>query len=249
MSYRFNDKHDKIRLSKIGEVKIRYHREIEGKIKTLTIVRQGNKWFACFSCVVEERPLPQNNEIIAINRGIRAFLTDREGNIVENPRLFVKSEERLAELQRVLARRVKGSNRWKEIKAQINNLHKKIANQRRYFHHTVSTEMIRNYGKILTEDFNTAKMLEEKKISKDISDAGWRQFNDMLEYKGKLYGREVILVDPAYISQICINCGNVAKKHGATYKCDKCKIQLNIDVNAAENVFRRANIMASASPA
>ncbi len=126
----------KIALPKIGHIKIKLHREIQGKIKTCTIKRDGEHWYACFSCEVEaQTKLPYTDDVIGIDLGLLHFATLNTGDTIENPRYARKGAEKLAKAQRALARKKRGSNRRKKAVGRVSRCHRKVRNQRQDFLH------------------------------------------------------------------------------------------------------------------
>lgn len=226
----------------IGSVKIKFHRPLEGRVKTATIKREGEHWYIVFVCEVEPRPLPPNDQAIGIDLGTNPhFLVTSEGEMVEAPRYFQKAQERLAKAQRELSRKKKGSNRRKKARLKVAKLHRKIANQRRDFHHKLARRLVNAYGTIVHEDLNILA-LSRSYVAKGIHDAGWAQFLAILAYKAAEAGRRVIKVDPKYTSQDCPVCGHREKKPlwVRVYTCPQCGTLLHRDVAAAQNILAKA---------
>lgn len=226
----------------IGSVKIKFHRPLEGRVKTATIKREGEHWYIVFVCEVEPRPLPPNDQAIGIDLGTNPhFLVTSEGEMVEAPRYFQKAQERLAKAQRELSRKKKGSNRRKKARLKVAKLHRKIANQRRDFHHKLARRLVNAYGTIVHEDLNILA-LSRSYVAKGIHDAGWAQFLAILAYKAAEAGRRVIKVDPKYTSQDCPVCGHREKKPlwVRAYTCPQCGTLLHRDVAAAQNILAKA---------
>jgi putative transposase len=227
---------NKLKLSKIGLMNIKLHREIEGRIKTLTIKRTcTNKWFACFS-VEKEIEVKQRDmdKCIGIDVGLTSFYADSEGNKIDNPRWFRRSEERLAFLQRQHSKKIKGSNNRKKSRFKIAKLHEKVVNQRNDFLHKQSRKLTDDYSLIAVEKLSIKNMLNNRYLAKSIGDAGWRKFLQFLSYKAEEAGGRIVEVDARGTSQHCI-CGNIVKKSLAVraHKCHKCGRDLDRDVMSA----------------
>lgn len=238
-------------LSGIGSLKMRWSREIEGVIKTVTIRRDGDHWYACFSCEVEV-PDPESNDRppVGIDVGLETFATLSTGERIENPRYFRKGEAKLAEAQRLLSRCLRDSNRRKKGKARVAKAHRKIRNQRLDFHHKQAKRLTDTYGDIAVEDLRVGNMLRNHKLAKSISDAGWAQFISILTYKAEEAGGLVIKVNPAGTSMTCSNCGVVGPKKDLSVRwhtCD-CGASLHRDHNAAINILRAGQVLRTNRP-
>jgi putative transposase len=256
--FSIEDKH--INLSKIGKVKVKLHRPVEGKIKTCTIKREVDQWYAVFSCEVEAtEALPVNNEMVGIDLGVAHFATLSTGEKIENPRHYRRAQKRLAHLQQNLARKKKGSHRRGKAKKALAKLHRKIKNQRKDFLHKQSRKLVNAYGTIVLEDLNILNMTHRPKpkqdettkeylpngasakagLNKSILDAGWHQFQQYCTYKAESAGRSVLFVDPRGTSQRGSNCGQIVKKTLAErwHSC-QCGAELDRDHNSALDIKR-----------
>ena len=173
--------------------------------------------------------------------GISHFCIDDKGIKVENPQHFTKNQSKIARLQRLLSKKVKGSRRYNKCKLKIARLHQKIKNQREHFLHNISSSLVTNYDKIFVEDLDIKKLLEQKKMSKHISDVSWSKFFEMLNYKCDWYGKELVKVDRFFpSSKTCSCCGCVKKElklSQRVYKCENCGFELDRDHNAALNIM------------
>jgi putative transposase len=219
----------KLRLSKIGDVRIKLHRPIEGKIKTLTITRSATgKWYACFSVEVEPHPLPANNRAVGIDVGLSHFATLSTGEQIANPRFFRTDEKALAKAQR------------KEKRKAARRIHERIANRRRNFAHQLSHALISTFGIIAFEDLNIKGMVKNHCLALSISDAAWNQLIQCTTYKAEYAGREVRTVDPRNTSKLCSACGLMVEKDLSVrvHHCS-CGLTLDRDVNAAINILAR----------
>jgi putative transposase len=173
----------------------------------------------------------------------KSFSTQTDRIEVDNPRYFSKSQAKLKRLQQHFSRKQKGSKRRDKCKLKIAKLHQKIVNQRDWFLHNYSTYLVENYDRIFIEDLDVKGLLEKRQLSKEISDVSWSKFFQMLQYKADWYGKEVHKVDRYYASsKTCSNCGNVKETlllSERTYKCDVCKIEIDRDFNASQNILKQ----------
>ena len=184
----------KLALSKIGNVKIKLHRELKGEVKTLTVKRENGAWYACFSCVVEPEPLPVSPLAVGMDVGLTSFAVLSNGKEIENPRFCRHMQKRLRRAQRRVARRKKFSNRWKKAVHLVAKMHRKIFNQRNDFQHQRSREIVKKYGIIVVEDLQV-KRLCRGLLAKSVHDAGWAAFFFKLSYKAESAGRQFLSVD------------------------------------------------------
>lgn len=226
----------RLKLSKIGWVDIKLHREIEGKVKTLTVKKTSSgKWFANFSVMKEiEVKHERIDKCVGVDVGLESFYADSEGNKVENPRWLRKSEERLKFLQRRHSRKRKGSKNRKKSKLKVAKLHEKVVNQRNDFLHKESKKLAENYSLIAVEKLYIKNMVKNRYLAKSINDAGWRRFLQFLSYKVEETGGRIVEVNAKSTSQYCI-CGNKVSKSLAvrTHECKKCGLKIDRDVMSA----------------
>jgi len=240
---------NKIFLSKkIGYIKIKQHREIEGEMKTCTVERSSaDKWFVCISCVnIPEKPLAMTKKEVGIDLGLSEFATCSDNTKIDNPRFFKEDQEKLAKAQRKLSKLKDIDIKSKEYKRQkkiVARIHNKIKNKRDNFIHQQSRRIINTYDTICVEDLNINKMKEDGKfprIAKSIADVAWRDFLNKLDYKAEEAGRQVVKVNPAYTSQTCSRCYCRKKLllSDRIFKCDDCGNELGRDLNASINILR-----------
>lgn len=235
---------DRLYLSKIGEVKIKLHRPIGGKIKTLTIRRDAlGNWYACFSCIVESDPLPPSPRVIGVDVGLMHFATLSTGEHIPNPRFFRKEEKVMARAQRRLSECAKGTPEYRKYQRVIQHIHQRIANRRKDFAHKLSRRLVNEYQIIAFEDLDIQNMQNGnwRSMNKSIGDAAWRMFMDFTAYKAAEAGRLSPRVEPRGTTQECSSCGRIVSKDLSVrvHKCSHCNLILDRDHNAALNILRR----------
>lgn len=164
---------DKLKLSKIGTMRVLFTRPIEGKIKTITIKRELNFFYAIFTCEIEEQKEVSQSKLLkvkAIDAGIEHFITDEKGKVIPNPKYYRKVEKRIQFLQRQLSRCKPFSSHWRRLKKQLAKLHRKVANQRRDFLHKQANKLVNDADVIVYENLNIAGMVQNHHLAKSISD-------------------------------------------------------------------------------
>jgi putative transposase len=236
----FSIENNKLRLSKIGNIKIKLHRPIEGKIKTLTIRRSSTgKWYACLTVECEPQPLPASTEAVGVDVGLKSFATLSTGEEIANPGLFRTEEKGIAKAQRKMDAAKKGSPERRKRRKVVARIHERIANKRRDFAHKESRKIVNRFGIIIFEALNISGMLSNTRLAKSIADAAWSQLVSLTTYKAENAGRCVAQFNPRNTSQICSGCGEIVEKSFSVriHKCVGCGLVLDRDHNAAINIL------------
>ncbi|NEQ83902.1 MAG: transposase [Moorea sp. SIO2I5] len=240
-------KYNLINLPKIGKVKVVLHRPIPNgfKIKTASITKKCDGYYLVLSLedqsVPEVKPDLNPDSIVGIDLGLKEFLTTSEGETIEIPQYYRKSQKRLKVIQKRVSRRVLGgSNRLKAIK-QLGRQHKKVADKRKDFHFNTANYLLSKYDVIAHEKLNV-KGLAKSRLAKSVLDAGWSSFLTILTSKALNAGLLAVPVSAQNTSQNCSNCGKkVPKKlHVRWHDCPHCGCSLDRDHNAAINIKYRA---------
>jgi putative transposase len=228
----------KLKLQGVGQIKVELHREIAGKIKTVTVKREAGKWYVCFSVECEIAPLPRSTEAVGVDVGLTAFATLSSGTDVENPRFYRGATARLRRAQHKVARRKRGSANRKKAVRELQAAHAHVRNQRADFHHKVSRWLVNEYGLIAVEELNI-KGLASGMLAKSVSDAGWSSFIDKLAYKAEEAGRVLVKVDPRGTSQRC-TCGAAVPKALSQrwHQCQACGLSAARDHVSAQEILR-----------
>ncbi len=197
-----------LRLSKIGDLRLRLHRPVEGRVKTLTIGRSpSGKWYAVFASVVESKPIEGRLPAVGVDFGLSSLVALSDGTLVEAPRSYRKSEAKLRKLHRGVSRRCWGSNNRGKARAWLAVQYERVANQRRDFAYKTARSIVNRYEKVVVEDLKIDNMKRNKHVSKSIGDAGWGLVRDALTYMAELSEGVTALVDPRGTSQVCSGCG------------------------------------------
>jgi len=232
----------KLKLSKIGHLKIRMHRDIVGQIKTCTVRKDGNHWYACFSAEYEPEKRPVPAKAVGIDVGLKSFATLSDGTEIANPKHLRKTEAKLKRIQRSLSRKKKGGSNRRKAKLIVAGLHRGVRNQRLDFHHKEARKIVNSFGLIVAEDLKIRNMVRNHHLSKSISDAGWGSFLLILASKAEEAGCRFEKVDPRHTSVNCSSCGESVPKTLSvrTHRCPTCGLVLDRDHNAAINILQRA---------
>jgi len=246
-------KNDKLTLSKIGTVKIKLHRAVMGKVKTCTVTREGrDKWFVCFAVETEIEPVLSNfGPAVGIDMGLEHFANLSNGEQVDNPRYFRNAQKKLAKAQRKWDK-VKHRKPGDPLRAKpgkvVSRMHRKVKNCRSDFQHKLSKTLVTTYSLVAVENLNV-KGLASGMLAKSVNDAGWGQFLNMLSCKAVEAGSRVVEVNPYQTSQICPDCGNIAKKSLAVrwHSCP-CGCEMHRDTAAAIVILRRGLASVSNQP-
>jgi putative transposase len=258
---------DHIKVSKIGDIKIRYHRDIPNntKIKTLTISKETGKWFACFSFegIISNEPKLENySRPLGIDMGLIDYWYDSDGYSVPAPKHLRQSEKKLKRLQAQLSRAKAQQDcpRVRKLQKALAKCHYRVKCRRNDFLHKTANDLLAKADLICFEDLKIQNMILRPQpkqdeetgaflpngasakagLNKSIADAGWGKFLSILKYKAHGLGKELIAVKPHFTSQKCSGCGEIVKKSLSvrTHKCPHCGLILNRDHNAAINILR-----------
>jgi putative transposase len=228
----------KLRFSGVGLLKIKVHRPLEGKLKTVSVKREAGRWYAVITSECEVSPLPLHPAHVGIDVGLTAFATFDDGTEIGNPRHYKKAQARLRCAQRRAARRKKDSNRRRKAIRLLARIHQHVKNQRADFHHKISTWIVSNHGLIAVEDLNV-KGLASGMLAKSVNDAGWASFISKLAYKAESAGRAFVKVDPRGTSQRCVCGGSVPKDLSQRrHKCEACGLDVGRDHASAMEILR-----------
>jgi len=213
----------------------------QSDIKRVRLIKRADGYYCQFvlSCEVKEDVKP-SGKCIGIDVGLASFYTDHEGNKVDNPKFFKKSEKRLKRLQRRLSKKKKGSKNRQKARQRLAKAHLKISRQRKDFAVKLARCVVRFLDVIAQVDLRIKNLVKNHCLAKSINDAAWYQFREWLEYFGVKFGKITIAVPPNYTSQNCSNCGEVVKKSLSTrtHQC-KCGCVLDRDENAAINILKK----------
>jgi putative transposase len=236
-------KDNKIKLPKLGWIKFRKSKEVKGKILNVTVTRTNtDKYYISITVKEEIEELSKVDKQVGIDLGLKEFAIMSDGEKIANPRILKQYEKKVARLNRSLARKEKGSNNWYKAKKKLAKAHEKVANIRLDFLHKFSTKLIKENQLIAVETLKVKNMLKNSKLAKSISDVSWSKFVELLTYKAKWYGRDLMKIDTFFASsQLCSNCGYKNEKvkdlKVRKWECPECKSVWDRDINASINIL------------
>ena len=257
-----------VRLQGIGHVRVHQHRPVRGRVKTISVKREGRRWYVILACDdVPAEPLPATGAVVGLDMGVASLVTTSDGEHLANPRHLAATADRLAAAQRDLARKKRGSKRRLKAVARVAALHAKVRRQRLDHAHKAALDLVRDYDVIVHEDLRIANMTrsasgtidnpgrnvaQKSGLNRSILDAGWGVFLTILAHKAESAGRELIAVNPVNTSRTCARCGHCAAENRVTqaeFACTACGHTAHADVNAAENILRAGLALRDAAEA
>ena len=242
----------KVKLPKIGWIRLKQHRKMTGLIKSATISKTTTgKYFISILCETDIKPYHKTKSSIGIDLGLEYFAILSTGEKIENPRFLISASKKLAKEQKILSRRgllakqrgksLNDCSNYQKQRLKVAKLHEKISNQRRDFLHQLSTRIIKNHDRICMEDLASRNLMRNHLLARAIGDASWSEFVRMLEYKAEWYGKQIVKVSRWFpSSQICSSCKvNSGKKplHIRKWTCESCGTLHDRDLNASINIL------------
>ena len=234
-----------LKVTPFGETKLKLHRPIKGKVKTLVLKRESSgKWFAIFTSEEKDTEICVNHGIqVGVDLGLSKLAVVSDGSIITNPRHIKKHERKIAVLGRRVSKKKKGSCNRAKAKVNLARAYGKLGNSRRDFLHKTSDSLVHRYSMISLENLNIKGMVQ-KRFGKQINDAGWGMLASMLCYKAESAGCRVIFVNPEGTTQQCSKCGIIVPKTLAdrVHSCPSCGLTLDRDLNAAHNILKRCTV-------
>lgn len=241
-----------IKLPKVGWVRVKAHRQIEGVIKSATIsTTPKGVYYVSILCETEIAPLPKTNSSIGIDLGLSDFAILSTGEKIGNEHFLKQLSEKLAKEQKILSRRalaakkagrkLSDSKNYQKQRVKVARIYEKIANMRRDFLQKLSTYLVKNHDILCIEDLSSKNLMKNHKLAKAIGDVSWSEFVRMLEYKANWYEKQVSKISRWYpSSQLCSDCGfNSGKKPLSVrdWTCENCGSHHDRDINASINIL------------
>ncbi|NEQ72319.1 MAG: IS200/IS605 family element transposase accessory protein TnpB [Okeania sp. SIO2C9] len=232
----------KVYLAKVGKLKIIWSRELPAAPSSVTVIKDSaHRYFLSFVVEIQPEILPQTDNSVGIDLGIKTFATFSDGTKVDAPKPLKKRIKKYRKLSKSLSKKTKGSKRYEKARARVAKFHAKLKDTRTDFLHKLSTKIIRENQTVVLEDLNVSGMVKNRKLSRAISDLGWRTFRTFLEGKAEKYGRDFRVIsrwEPT--SQTCSCCGFKGGKldlQVREWECLSCGAKHDRDENAAINIL------------
>lgn len=230
-----------VSLAKIGKLKIVWSRELPSEPSSVTVIKDAaSRYFVSFVVEIQSQSLPSTRNTVGIDLGIATFATLDSGEKIDAPKPLKERIQRLRKLSKKLSKKTIGSNRYEVAKKRKAKLYAKLKDTRTDFLHKLSTRLIRENQTIVLEDLNVSGLIKNRKLSRAISDLGWRQFRTYLEAKAEKFGRECQVIsrwEPS--SQRCSCCRGIGGKKDLSvreWQCLFCNTFHDRDINAAVNI-------------
>ncbi len=235
-----------LKFPKLGVVKAKLHRPIDGKIKTVTVSQNpSGKYFAAILFEIEgENPeISTSGKILGIDLGLKHFAIVADGTKIskfENPQHFVKYQQNLKRKQQKLARKKDGSNSRKKAKKSVAKVHERVANSRQDFLHKLSAKLVNKNQVVIVENLHVKGMVRNHCLAKAISDAGWGMFVNFLSYKLDRKGGKLVEIDRWFPSSktcsVCLHQVSFMSLDVREWTCSHCGTHHDRDGNAATNI-------------
>ncbi len=230
-----------VKLPKIGPIKAKIDRAINGLIKSVTVSKTpSGRYFVSVLVETIANPLPKTQRNVGIDLGLTDFTVLSDGTKVANPKFLAKLEHKLAREQKVLGKRrevakaahrkLSESSNYQKQRLKVAKVYEKITHCRNDFLHKLSFNLIKNHDVIAIEDLNVKGMVKNRRLAKAISDSSWSKFTQMLAYKADWYGKQLVKIDRWFpSSKTCSGCGHVLAKSELTlamrqWQCPCCKV-------------------------
>lgn len=232
-----------LKIPKIGEVKAKLHRTFEGKLKTVTIsMSKTGKYYASllFDDGLPELEITAYGKAVGIDVGLTHFAITSDGSKFDNPKPKAKREKNLKRKQQKLSRKQKGSKRRAKARRIVARVHERIANTRKDFQHKLSRKLVNENQVIIVEDLAVKNLVQNHKLAKSISDAGWSEFTRQLKYKSEKSGKTYLEIGRFFPSSktchVCLNRVGSLPLDMRNWTCSNCNTKHDRDVNAAVNI-------------
>ena len=236
-----------IQIPNLGLVRMTEHLRYNGKILSAKVFTKGGKWFVSIAVELDDtqKPLPKTGEQVGIDLGISDLATLSDGTKIKAPKPLKNKLKKLQRLSKSLSRKQKGSNNREKAKTKLSRLHDKISNTRKDFLHKLTTDLVKKFDVICLENLNIKGMVQNRKLSRAISDLGFYEFKRQLIYKANQWGKTIKELDRFYPSSKTCHCCNhkvdELPLNIRNWQCPSCNTMHDRDINASLNILNKAD--------
>jgi putative transposase len=243
----------RVRLPHIGWVRMHESLRFEGKILSAVVSRTAHRWFVAIAVDVPKiLTTSENQAVVGVDLGVKSLATLSTGEKFEAPKPLKKSLVKLQRLSRQLSRKQKGSNRRWKAKQKVARLHYRVTCVRNDALHKLTTGLVERFGVVVIEDLNVHGMVQNRHLSRAISDVGFGEFRRQLEYKMAVSGGRLVVADRWYpSSKTCSDCGfklDILSLGTREWACPACGISHDRDINAAINLEKLGRATPEGTP-
>jgi putative transposase len=236
---------DSVQLPRLGRLRLKERGYLPPEsdavhILSVTVSEKAGRWFVSLQVQEEIPDLEHGGPVVGVDVGLHRLATVSDGATAETPKVLQRYERKLRRVQRSLSRRQKGSKNCLKIRRRLQQIHARIANMRNDAIHKFTSMLAKTKSVIGVEDLNVNGMLQNHRLAKAVSDAGFYEFRRQLDYKTKWYGSRLVVVDRFYpSSKACSGCGHIMKElllSTRCYRCERCGLVIDRDLNASYNL-------------
>jgi putative transposase len=235
----------RIKLPVIAWIRMREAVRFSGRLKRVTVSREGDRWFASITVETDDvKPVDQPELVVGVDLGVRTLAALSTGELITGPKSQAAALKRLRRANKGLARKRRFSGNWRKQKARLARIHARIANVRRDATHKLTTRLAKTFKAICIEDLNVKGMAKDRHIARCVMDGGLFEFRRQLTYKARLYRARLVIASRWFPSSKTCSCCCVVKATLARsqewFSCDDCGFEAPRDLNAALNLARLA---------
>ena len=247
---------DWIKVPKLGPIKARVHRQVEGKLKSITLTRTvtGKHYASLLYETDQVAPAPLKDvdaaKVVGLDMGLSHLAIDSAGRKIANPRFLKQAQKNLKRKQQALSRTKKGSRRRAKARLLVAKAHERVANARNDFQHKLSRQIVDDNQAVIVETLKVSNMMKNAKLAKHIGDASWHALITKLDYKAREQGKHLVKIDPWFASSktchVCQHKMDAMPLSVRSWECPACQTQHDRDINAALNIKQQGIIQLKA---
>ncbi len=245
-----------IKVPKLGPIKARMHRQVEGRLKSITLTRTvtGKHYASLLYETDQVAPARLKDvdaaKVVGLDMGLSHFAIDSTGRKIANPRFLKQAQKNLKRKQQALSRTKKGSRRRAKARLLVAKAHERVANARNDFQHKFSRQIVDDNQAVIVETLKVRNMMKNQKLAKHIGDASWHALITKLDYKAQEQGKHLVKIDPWFASSktchICQHKMDAMPLSIRSWECPACHTQHDRDINAALNIKQQGIIQLKA---